>query len=55
MLLDIRVFAPENVACVCVLCIFSLTGLPSFKDCGLWRDLRLCSVESRMSKITFPS
>lgn len=37
-----------NVTCVCVMSIFSLTGLTSFKDYGLWRNLWLCSVDSGM-------
>lgn len=27
-----------NVTCVCVMYIFSLTGLASFKDYGLWKE-----------------
>lgn len=38
----------SNVTCVCVMYIFSLTGVTGFKDFGLWRKLWLCSVNSGM-------
>lgn len=31
---------------VCVMYILSLTGLTNLKDCGVWRKLWLCRVDT---------
>lgn len=45
----------SNVTCVCVMYIFSLTGMTGFKEFGLWRKLWLCSVNSGMLQLTNPN